>query len=124
MIPKKVGLCLLVRCLMKKDLMGLKNALHDIVTSWIIPEPWKLVWKGRVSLALETLAESHPRQQLFALAIKGGPMCDWELAQLSRGGELRNRFPKMNLIIFKDANELVQALDSGTLDSAASTVQQ
>lgn len=123
--PKKVTLFMLLECLAKKDVMALKEAMatamaSTAMASWIMrhqmQHQWKLVWKGRISQALETMESLHPGKQLNALAIKGGPMCDWELEQLSPGGEIWKLFPGINLIIFRDATELVQALDDGKLD--------
>ena len=49
-------------------------------------ESWKVGWKGKVEMCINLLKRHNPGQQVTALAIAGGPACDWER------GELHNTF--------------------------------
>ena len=51
-------------------------------------ESWKVGWKGKVEMLINILKKQHPGQKVTALAIAGGPACDWER------GELHNTFCK------------------------------
>ena len=49
-------------------------------------ESWKVGWKGKVEMMINILKKQNPGQKVTALAIAGGPACDWER------GELHNTF--------------------------------
>ena len=49
-------------------------------------ESWKVGWKGKVEMLINLLKKHNPGKEVTALAIAGGPACDWER------GELRNTF--------------------------------
>ena len=51
-------------------------------------ESWKVGWKGKVEMMINILKKQNPGQKVIALAIAGGPACDWER------GELHNTFCK------------------------------
>ena len=49
-------------------------------------ESWKVGWKGKVEMMINILQQQNPGRTVTALAIAGGPACDWER------GELHNTF--------------------------------
>jgi hypothetical protein len=49
-------------------------------------ESWKVGWKGKVEMLINILKKHNPGRKVTALAIAGGPACDWER------GELHNTF--------------------------------
>eukprot|EP01043_Picozoa_sp_COSAG02_P089173 COSAG02_NODE_26178_length_639_cov_0.716667_1_plen_134_part_01 len=49
-------------------------------------ETLKAAWKGKTSQAYRMLKRFHPHAKIIAIAIAGGPACDWERS------ELRNNF--------------------------------
>ena len=49
-------------------------------------ESWKVGWKGKVEMLINILKMHNPGRKVTALAIAGGPACDWER------GELHNTF--------------------------------
>ena len=49
-------------------------------------ESWKVGWKGKVEMLINILKKQNRGEKITALAIAGGPVCDWERA------ELRNTF--------------------------------
>ena len=49
-------------------------------------ETWKAAWKGKTSQAYRMLKRANPNEKIIAVAIAGGPACDWERR------ELRNNF--------------------------------
>ena len=49
-------------------------------------ESWKVGWKGKTEATINILKTLNPGKEIVALAIAGGPACDWERA------ELRNTF--------------------------------
>ena len=51
-------------------------------------ESWKVGWKGKIEATINVLKTQNPGKEIVALAIAGGPACDWERA------ELRNTFCK------------------------------
>ena len=51
-------------------------------------ESWKVGWKGKVEMLINILKKQNHGQKVIALAIAGGPACDWER------GELHNTFCK------------------------------
>mmetsp|Transcript_61193 Transcript_61193/g.118007 ORF Transcript_61193/g.118007 Transcript_61193/m.118007 type:complete len:172 (-) Transcript_61193:1007-1522(-) len=117
MSPKKKGFREFLVHLLMMDLTALKHFMNDMVASWTMAQRWKLVWQGRIEGKLEMLQEAHPGKVVNTVAIKGGPQCDWELKQLSDGGEIKNRFPNINLIIFEELDGFGQALKNGNLEA-------
>lgn len=68
-------------------------------------ESWQVGWKGKVEMCFNMLRQLHPdKEYVWAIAVAGGPACDWER------GELRNRFCKvhtdMKLKICGDLDDL------------------
>lgn len=54
-------------------------------------ESWKVGWKGKVEMCFNMLKQLNPEKEaVFAIAVAGGPACDWERT------ELRNRFCKVH----------------------------
>lgn len=49
-------------------------------------ECWRSGWRGKVDMCLHMLRQLMPEKLIVAVAVAGGPACDWERA------ELRNRF--------------------------------
>jgi hypothetical protein len=45
-------------------------------------EAWKTAWKGKTHQAIKMLERTFPGQRITALAIAGGPACDWERKEL------------------------------------------
>jgi hypothetical protein len=45
-------------------------------------ESWKVGWKGKVEMLINILKKHNKGQKVIALAIAGGPACDWERAEL------------------------------------------
>ena len=72
-------------------------------------EAWKTAWKGKTSQAYRMLKRLHPTEKIIAVAIAGGPACDWER------GELRNNFcqqyPDMVLKQIGDAEDYAAWLE-------------
>jgi len=72
-------------------------------------ESWRVGWKGKVEMCINLLKRHNPGQQVTALAIAGGPACDWER------GELRNVFcrshPELVLKQLGDIEDLQLWLD-------------
>ena len=62
----------------------------DIFNSMTLQEQesWKVGWKGKVEMLINILKKHNRGKKITALAIAGGPACDWERA------ELRNTFCK------------------------------
>jgi len=96
----------------------LKYFIDDLIASWTLKQRWRWAWKGRVFLGFELLQKSHPGQTVNAVAIRGGPQCDWELAQLKTGGQIRRSFPTMTLTVFEELDDLKKAMKSRTFRSA------
>ena len=44
---------------------------------------WKEAWLGKVSQAFQEVAERHKGKDVWVIAVKGGPACDWEREQLN-----------------------------------------
>ena len=68
-------------------------------------EAWKTAWKGKTHQAIKMLERNFPAgQAIIALAIAGGPACDWERS------ELRNTFcphyPTLKLKQLGDTEDL------------------
>jgi len=57
----------------------------------------------------------RPDEVVNVIVIKGGRHCDWEVEQLSDGGELKELSPNIKLTIFEDGAGFEQALSSGSL---------
>mmetsp|Transcript_17509 Transcript_17509/g.34170 ORF Transcript_17509/g.34170 Transcript_17509/m.34170 type:complete len:172 (-) Transcript_17509:373-888(-) len=91
---------------------ALKDIMGDLVASLTMKQRWKLVWEGSVAASLQMLHDIHPGDSVCVVAIKGGVNCDWEQKQLSDGGKLKKLFPNITLVVFKDTDELEQALSS------------
>jgi hypothetical protein len=49
-------------------------------------DTWKTAWSGKTSQTFRILQRLCPGEKIIAVAISGGPACDWER------GELRNKF--------------------------------
>ena len=45
-------------------------------------ESWKVGWKGKIEATINILKTQNPGKEIVALAIAGGPACDWERAEL------------------------------------------
>eukprot|EP01050_Picozoa_sp_SAG11_P037746 SAG11_NODE_15046_length_590_cov_3.107943_1_plen_91_part_10 len=41
-------------------------------------DTWKSAWKGKTSQTYRILKRLHPNEKIIAVAIAGGPACDWE----------------------------------------------
>ena len=56
----------------------------DIFNSMTLQDQdsWKLGWKGKVEATINLQKKYNPNQMITALAIAGGPACDWERAEL------------------------------------------
>jgi len=96
----------------------LKYFIDDLIASWTMKQRWRWAWKGRICLGFELFQKSHPGETVNAVAIRGGPQCDWELAQLKTGGQIRKSFPKMTLTVFEELGDLKEALRNGTFKNA------
>ena len=72
-------------------------------------ESWKVGWKGKIEATINVLKTQNPGKEITALAIAGGPACDWERA------ELRNTFcknhPELKLKQLGDFEDLKAWLD-------------
>jgi hypothetical protein len=121
MSPKKMRWWHLIVRMMLMGFTGLKHVMDDMVASWTMKQRWKLVWQGRVAASLEILQRMRPEEVINVIAIKGGLHCDWEVEQLSDGGELKKLFPDVKLIMFDDVYDLEQALSSGGLEAFRQT---
>eukprot|EP01051_Picozoa_sp_SAG22_P010940 SAG22_NODE_1016_length_6022_cov_13.332095_4_plen_439_part_00 len=47
-----------------------------------VNEAWKTAWKGKTSQTYRMLKRIHRNEKIVAVAIKGGPACDWEREEL------------------------------------------
>jgi len=83
----------------------------------MMKQRWKWAWEGRVFQGLEILQKSHQGKTINAIAIKGGPQCDWELAQLMPGGNVRKIFPGIRLVVFDQLDEFVEAMANGAWET-------
>ena len=45
-------------------------------------ESWRAGWKGKVEATINNLTQLNPGKEIIALAIAGGPACDWERGEL------------------------------------------
>merc|ERR1712008_150318 len=99
--------------LIHMDFAGMKFFVDDVVASWTMKQRWRWAWKGRVSAGLEMLQESHPGKTVNAVAIRGGPQCEWEVTQLMPGGEVRKQYPEFRLMVFDQLDDFVQAVEGG-----------
>jgi len=115
MNPKKMRWWRFMVRFMRMGFTGLKHVMDDTVASWTMRQRWKLVWQGRVAANVEMLQKMRPDEIVNVIAIKGGRHCDWEVEQLSDGGELKELFPIIKLTIFEDGAGFEQALSRGSL---------
>lgn len=45
-------------------------------------ESWKIGWKGKVEMCFMMIKQMKPGSQIIAIAVAGGPACDWERQQI------------------------------------------
>lgn len=111
--PQRVRISKFLEHLIRMDFAGMNFFVDDVVASWTMKQRWRWAWKGRVSAGLEMLQESHPGKTVNAVAIRGGPQCEWEVTQLMPGGEVRKQYPEFRLMVFDQLDDFVQAVESG-----------
>merc|ERR1712190_495628 len=86
-------------------------------------ERWKTGMKGKLFATADILTTQNPGKEIVALAIAGGPACDWERSQLTpvsvNPDSLRKRFPHLRLVVCGSVAQLQAFLQRGLpLDEA------
>jgi len=56
----------------------------------------------------------NPDCRIILIAVKGGPHCEWEQAQLSAGSRLREAFGNLALKVCDDLEEVANYLQRGS----------
>mmetsp|Transcript_50735 Transcript_50735/g.93156 ORF Transcript_50735/g.93156 Transcript_50735/m.93156 type:complete len:303 (-) Transcript_50735:287-1195(-) len=54
----------------------------DVLAGAEQTESWKAGWKGKVEMCFNMMKQMSPGKQIIAIAVAGGPACDWERQQI------------------------------------------
>ena len=72
-------------------------------------ESWRAGWKGKVEATIILLKKYSPGKDIIALAIAGGPACDWERAELY--SKVQKLHPEVKLKQLGDLEDLEHYLE-------------
>jgi len=80
-------------------------------------ERWKEGMLGKMYQCALMMSEQHPSKEVIAVAIIGGPACDWERHQLEdtsiNAKSIRVRLPQLRLFVCKNVAAMRSFLDRG-----------